>query len=80
MMQGGGSKFSYGFDIGWHFLEGHSRVTKILEFVCNYLISLTFFTNLAETDNKLLFFWRENRGIDFFSIFSKQKSLILFQI
>ena len=55
-------------------------VTKILDFIhkhLNYKVLKSFFDypdrffrNLAETDEKLQFFWSKNREIDFFSIFS----------
>ena len=39
MRRGWGSKCPYGYVIGWHFYQGNSRVTKIVDFVCNHLIS-----------------------------------------
>ena len=65
-------------------------VTKILDFIHihpNKKLVKSFFyyldrfsRNLAETDKKLQFFEIKKCGIDFFSFFSKQKSVILFQI
>ena len=76
----GGPKVPSGFSIGCHFSQDHAMVTKILDFIhkhLNYNVLKSFFDyldrcfrNLAETDEKLQFFWSENREIDFFSIFS----------
>ena len=77
---GGGPKVPSGFSIGCHFSQDHAMVTKILDFIhkhLNYKVLKSFFDypdrffrNLAETDEKLQFFWSENREINFFSIFS----------
>ena len=87
---GGGPKVPSGFSIGCHFLQEHVMVTKILDFIHihpNKKLVKSFFyyldrfsRNLAETAKKLQFFEIEKRGIVFFSFFSKQKSVILFQI
>ena len=65
-------------------------VTKFLDFVHKhpkYKVVKSFFyyldrfsRNLAETDKTSWFFEIENHEINFFPIFSVQKSLILFQI
>ena len=60
--------------------QDHAMVTKILDFINKHpklkvvksfsYYLYRFFRNLAETDEKLQFFWSENREIAFFSIFS----------
>ena len=77
---GGGPKVPGGFSIGCHFSQDHAMITKILDFtnkhpklkvVKSFSYHLyRFFRNLAETDEKLQFFWSKNREIHFFSIFS----------
>ena len=59
------------------FINKHPK-WKVVKLFFYYLYR--FFRNLAEIDEKLQFFSSKNRKIDFFSIFSLQKSLILFQI
>ena len=76
----GGPKWPTGQENVCHFSHGHAMVTKILDFIhkhLNYKVLKSFFDypdrffrNLAETDEKLQFFWSKNREIDFFSIFS----------
>ena len=76
---GGGLKVPAGQEIACHFSQDHTVVTKILDFIhkhLNYKVLKSFFDypdrffkNLAETDEKLQFFWSKNREIDFFSIF-----------
>ena len=80
LSEGGGSMCPYGFSIDCHFSQDHAMVTKILDFINKHPKLMVvnpfsyylyrFFRNLAETDEKLQFFWSENREIDFFSIFS----------
>ena len=77
---GGGPKWPYGFSIGCHFSQDQAMITKILDFINKHpklkvvksfsYYLYRFFRNLAETDEKLQFFWSENRKINFFSIFS----------
>ena len=79
-----------GQEIACHFSQDHTGVTKILDFIHKHLNLKVvksffpyldrFFRNLDETDKKLQFFGIVKRGIDFFSFFSKQKFVILFQI
>ena len=76
----GGPKVPSGFSIGCTFSHGHAMVTRILDFIhkhLNYKVLKSFFDylercfrNLAGIDEKLEFFWSENREIDFFSLFS----------
>ena len=87
---GGGGILPIGQEIACHFSQDHTMVTKFLGFIHKhpkYKVVKSFFyyldrfsRNLAETDKTSWFFEIENREIDFFSIFSVQKSLILFQI
>ena len=89
-MRGGGWNHPAGQEIACHFSQDHTMVTKFLDFIHkhpNYKVVKSFFyylgrfsRNLAETAKKLQFFEIEKRGIVFFSFFSKQKSVILFQI
>ena len=87
---GGGRILPIGQEIACHFSQDHTMVTKFLGFIHKhpkYKVVKSFFyyldrfsRNLAETAKKLQFFEIEKFGIDFFSFFSKQKSVILFQI
>ena len=73
---GGVQKGPYGFSIGCHFSQDHAMITKILGFINKHpklkvVKSFSyhlyrFFRNLAETGEKLQFFWSENREINFF--------------
>ena len=80
LKEAGGLKVPAGQEIACNFSQDHTVVTKILDFInkhLNYKVLKSFFDypdrffkNLAETDEKLQFFWSKNREIDFFSIFS----------
>ena len=79
-----------GQEMACHFSQDYTMVTKFLGFIhkhpkCKVVKSFfycldRFSRNLAKTAKKLQFFEIKKRGIDFFSFFSKQKSVILFQI
>ena len=87
---GGGLRQPIGHKIACHFSQDQAMFTKILDFVHmhpNQKLVKSFFyyldrfsRNLAETAKKLQFFEIEKRGMVFFPFFSKQKSVILFQI
>ena len=76
----GGPKWPTGQENVCLFSHGHAMVTKILDFIhkhLNYKVLKSFFDypdrffrNLAETDEKLQFFWSKNCEIDFLKTLS----------